>query len=130
MSTRPCDLNNNIRIAEQLAAHVESSSVVHAYALTGGSAKSRAELGRWLAQYLLCASPDQGPCGECLACRKFQHGNHEDFICIKKPEDRESIVKDQILELIDRLSFKPFGNALSNSAIVSPGTLSPMSKGL
>ena len=109
MSTKPCDLNNNSRIAEQLSARIVSGSNVHAYAFTGGSATDRLQLGDWLAQYLLCTEPDGGPCGECLACRKFIHGNHEDLIRVKKQADRESIVKDQILELTDRLSFKPFG---------------------
>ena len=109
MSIKPCDLNKNTRIAEQLAARIESGSNVHAYAFTGGSAQDRLQLGSWLAQYLLCEAPDGGPCGECLACRKFLHGNHEDLLRVQKQADRESIVKDQILELIDRLSFKPFG---------------------
>ncbi len=110
MSIKPCDLNKNTRIAEQLAARIESGSNVHAYAFTGGSPEDRMQLGSWLAQYLLCSEPDMGPCGECLACRKFLHGNHEDLLLVRKNADRESIVKDQILELIDRLSFKPFGS--------------------
>ena len=104
MSIKPCDLNKNSRIAEQLAARIESGSNVHAYAFTGGSAQDRLQLGNWLAQYLLCEAPDGGPCGECLACRKFLHGNHEDLLRVLKQADRETI-----LELIDRLSFKPFG---------------------
>jgi len=83
--------------------------VVHAFALAGGSGEERLELGKWLAGLLLCEAPDDGPCGECLSCRKYVHGNHEDFIHIKKADDKGSIVKDQILQLIDRLSFKPFG---------------------
>ena len=109
MSVKPRDLNNCSRIAEQLALRIESGSTVHAYAFAGGDPAERLQLGNWLAQYLLCSQPDQGPCGECLACRKFLHGNHEDLIRLKKQADRESIVKDQILELTDRISFKPFG---------------------
>ena len=109
MSVRASDLKSNIYVAKQLALTAESGRVVHAFAFLGGSAEGRAELGNWLAQYLLCSSPEEGPCGECLSCRKFAHSNHEDFIRIGKQDGRESIVKDQILELIDRLSFKPFG---------------------
>ena len=109
MSIRPEDLKNNVRIAQQLSERIRNGNIVHAYAFAGGSAEDRFELGSWLAQYLLCDSPDGGPCGECLSCRKFMHSNHEDFILVRKPEDRESIVKDQILQLIARLSFKPSG---------------------
>ena len=109
MSVRASDLKNNVYVAKQLALTVGSGRVVHAFAFIGGSAEDRAEIGSWLAQYLLCSSPDEGPCGECLSCRKFAHQNHEDFIRIGKQDGKESIVKDQILELIDRLSFKPFG---------------------
>ena len=107
MSVKASDLKNNIYIAKQLTLTVESGKVVHAFAFIGGSAADRAEIGNWLAQYLLCASPEGGPCGSCLSCRKFEHSNHEDFIKIEKQDGRESIVKDQILELIDKLAFKP-----------------------
>ena len=109
MSIRASDLNNNIYVAKQLALTVSSGKVVHAFAFIGGSSQDRAEIGSWLAEYLLCAAPNDGPCGECLSCRKFAHGNHEDFIKVGKQEGKETIVKDQILDLIDRLSFKPFG---------------------
>lgn len=109
MSIRPSDLKNNIYAAKQLALTIGGGRVVHAFAFIGGSAEDRAEIGDWLAQYLLCSSPDGGPCGECLSCRKYRHGNHEDLIRVGKQDGRESIVKDQILQLIDRLSFKPFG---------------------
>ena len=109
MSIKPQDLNNNRSIAGQLSDAVSKGSVVHAYAFAGGSREDREELGNWLARYLLCQDPDGGPCMQCLACTKALHGNHEDLIYIRKPEDRESIVKDQILALIDRLSYKPYG---------------------
>ena len=109
MSIKPQDLNKNQRVAEQLSEAVKRGAVVHAYAFAGGSSKDRAEIGSWFAQYLLCQEPDSGPCMQCLSCRKAEHGNHEDFIHVKKPADRESIVKDQIYSLTDRLSYKPFG---------------------
>ena len=102
--------DTNDRIKKQLAASLLNNRMVHAYAFIGGSAEDRMSLGKWLAQSLFCESFGGSPCGECLQCRKFLHGNQEDFILVRKPEDRESIVKDQILELTDRLMLKPFGN--------------------
>lgn len=109
MSIRPQDLKSNIRVARQLSDSVKRGSVVHAYAFIGGSSTDRSEIGNWMAKYLLCEDPDDGPCMKCLQCRKAEHGNHEDLLHIGKPDDRESIVKDQILELTDRISYKPFG---------------------
>ncbi len=110
MSGSAFDLNKNQVIAQQLSVSVKSGKVVHAYAFIGGSAEDRAQLGKWLAGYLLCEDPEDGPCGDCLACRKIEHGNHEDLIYLRRQKDRESIVKDQVLDLIDRISFKPFGS--------------------
>ena len=98
----------NSKIKNQILSSISRGKLVHAYAFTGGTAQQREELGMWLCQTLFCEAEDK-PCGECLPCRKFLHGNHEDFIVVRKPQDRESIVKDQILELTDRLMLKPFG---------------------
>ena len=97
------------KVIQRISGSIASGRVSHAYALIGGSRESRADLGRWFAQSLFCESPEDVPCGECLPCRKFLHGNQEDFILIRKPDDRESILREQILSLIDRLMIKPFG---------------------
>ena len=99
----------NSKIKNQIRASLSRGKLVHAYAFTGGTAQERSEIGMWLCRTLFCEGEEK-PCGDCLPCRKFLHGNHEDFILVKKPADRESIVKDQILELTDRLMLKPFGS--------------------
>ena len=100
---------SNEKIKKMLEGSISSGKVSHAYALIGGSGNSRLELGMWLSQSLFCGNFSGGPCSECLPCRKFLHGNQEDFIVIRKQDDRESILKEQILGLIDRLMIKPFG---------------------
>jgi len=67
----------------------------------GGSSNSRKEIGFWLCEKVLCHDD--------ISKQKFLHGNHEDFISIQKPDDKESIVVAQIEELIDNLSLKPYG---------------------
>jgi len=99
----------NSKIKNQIRTSLSRGKLVHAYAFTGGTAQERSEIGMWLCRTLFCEGEEK-PCGDCLPCRKFLHGNHEDFILVKKPADRESIVKDQILELTDRLMLKPFGS--------------------
>ena len=98
----------NVKIASLLGECIKNGSIAHAYLFTGGSREAREELGKWFAQALLCSS-EEVPCGQCLLCRKFLHGNHEDLISISKEKDRETISVEQISSLIDRISLKPFG---------------------
>jgi DNA polymerase-3 subunit delta' len=53
----------------------------HALLLTGRSGLGKTAFARAFAQALLCELPQPGglPCGECLACRWFEQGNHPDF---------------------------------------------------
>ena len=83
-------LRSNKMLAEQLNKMMQSGKLVHAFLFSGGSPESRAELGHAFAEDLL-------------------EGNITDFIVIQKPEDKQSIVVEQIEELIQKLRFKPYG---------------------
>ncbi len=95
------ELTENREIVRQLEAMLASGRSIHAFLFVGGTAESREQLGFWLSEKVLCTDE--------LSRQKFEHGNHEDFILVQKPEDRESILKEQILELSEKLEFKPFG---------------------
>jgi len=90
----------NNKIAQQIEKMLSSNRMASAVLLVGGNQKSREELGMWLCEKVLCKDE--------LSAKKFEHQNHEDFISVEKPEDRESILVNQIEELIERLSLKPF----------------------
>lgn len=92
---------SNKRIVEQIKVMLSLGRSSHAFLFVGGSAATRSEIGMWLAAKVLCSDE--------LSERKFMHGNHEDFILVEKPEDRESILVAQIEELVEKLAFKPFG---------------------
>ena len=96
------ELQRNKRIAEQIERIISSKRSVHAFLFVGGSSESRSEIGMWLSKKVLCknAADEQ----------KFEHGNSEDFILLEKKEDRETILKEQVLELIEKLSYKPFND--------------------
>lgn len=96
-------LSANNKIAEQIEKMLSSNRMASAILLVGGNSDTRLELGNWICEQVLCKDD--------VARRKFLNQNHEDFIMIEKPEDRESIVVSQIEELIERLSFKPFGDS-------------------
>lgn len=96
------NLTANNKIAEQIEKMLDSDRMASAILLVGGSQKTREELGLWVCEKVLCKDE--------ISTQKFHHQNHEDFITVEKPEDKESIVVPQIEELIDRLSLKPFGD--------------------
>lgn len=96
------ELKRNKKIGTQILQMIDSERTVHAFLFCGGSIDSREEIGLWLAKRILCRDE--------ASERIFEHGNCLDFILVSKPEDRESILKEQILELNEKLSFKPFGD--------------------
>lgn len=103
------DLRENREIAEQLRTLLSMKRVVHAFMFAGGSAESRRSIGLEFAKAILCTDDAPDSCGKCLACRKFDSGNHEDLILVKKREDRASIIAEQVAELQGRVRFRPYG---------------------
>lgn len=95
------ELTSNKKIAQQIEKMMHSGRMGHAFLFVGGDSRCRNELGMWLSKKIL--SEDE------LSERKFEHGNHEDFILIEKPDDKESILVSQIEDLVNKLQFKPFG---------------------
>ena len=91
----------NKRIVSQLETMLSSGRTGHAFLFCGGSKESREEIGMWLCSTALCSDD--------VSRRKFEHGNHEDFILIEKPADRETISSEQIVGLSKRLEYKPYG---------------------
>ena len=84
---------------------LETDRVAHAYLFTGPDGVGKATTARFFAKALLCLKGADDACGECGACRKFDHGNHPDIIEIA-PDD-EQIKIDQIREFQNRLAYAP-----------------------
>ncbi len=84
------DVKTNKPVAEQLQKMMESGRLVHAFLFCGGSEESRRELGYSFAEDLY-------------------EGNIIDFTVITKPDDRQSIVVDQIEDLLQQLMYKAYG---------------------
>jgi len=96
------EFSNNEKLKNELLKLISTNHMVHAMLFIGSSQDARHEFGMWLSEKLLCKTDE-----EKIA---FSHGNCADFILLKKPEDREIILKEQILSLIENLSYKPFGD--------------------
>lgn len=91
--------------AERILKHaLQSGKISHAYLFSGPSGTGRAEMARQFAKALFCLNEGWDACGECLECRKFDHGNQSDLI--KVVPDGQSIKIDQIRELQRSLSYR------------------------
>ena len=107
------ELNNNRSVAGQLQPLLQSGKLVHAFLFVGGK-ESRLQMGRALAQAILCEDPQDGDaCGVCLSCRKFAHGNHEDYLYMDLEtapgSAKTQIGVDAVEALQEQLKLKPFG---------------------
>ena len=67
---------------ELLKRSLANGRVAHAYLLTGPPQIGKTTLALNFAQALNCQNPE-GPCGECLSCRKIAHGTHPDVRVIE-----------------------------------------------
>ncbi len=67
---------------ELLRRSLANGRVAHAYLLTGPPQIGKTTLALNFAQALNCQN-SEGPCGECLSCRKIAHGTHPDVRVIE-----------------------------------------------
>jgi DNA polymerase-3 subunit delta' len=74
----------------------------HAYLIHGFPGQPLKEIGQWLAQSLLCETPNPLACGQCLTCLRVNAGDFTDIIFIDGSE--ETIKKDQVLNLTARFA--------------------------
>ena len=95
------------QITEQLQHTVASDRIAGAYLFVGPTGVGKETVARYFAQLIFCQQEAQPPiiCGECLACRKVDSGNHPDLQFIR-PEG--SLLKiGQIRELQKQIIYEP-----------------------
>ncbi|WP_138756069.1 DNA polymerase III subunit delta' [Paenibacillus sinopodophylli] len=94
--------------AQRILSHaLQSGKISHAYLFNGPSGTGRMAMAREFAKALFCTAEGADSCGECLACRKFEHGNQTDLTTIAP--DGQSIKIDQIRELQRDFSYRNSG---------------------
>ncbi len=82
----------------------------HAYLLSGPAQVGKRTLLRAFAQALLCQAelPRQGgPCGQCHACLKVQHGTSPDVTTVLPAEGKKEVGIDEIRLLIRDAALQP-----------------------
>lgn len=94
--------------AQRILKHaLQSGKISHAYLFNGPSGTGRMAMAREFAKALFCTSGGASACGECLECRKFEHGNQTDLTVVSP--DGQSIKIDQIRELQRDFSYRNSG---------------------
>ncbi|MCA0758305.1 DNA polymerase III subunit delta' [Paenibacillus sp. N4] len=94
--------------AQRILKHaLQSGKISHAYLFNGPSGTGRMAMAREFAKALFCTSGGVEACGECLECRKFEHGNQTDLTVVSP--DGQSIKIDQIRELQRDFSYRNSG---------------------
>ncbi|CAH1228953.1 DNA polymerase III subunit delta' [Paenibacillus sp. LjRoot153] len=76
----------------------------HAYIFSGPVGTGRSEMAIALAKAIYCQNGTDDACGECLECRKVEHGNHPDLHMVA-PEGA-SIKIEQIRELQKEFAYR------------------------
>ncbi|MEK3884212.1 DNA polymerase III subunit delta' [Paenibacillus sp. PL2-23] len=91
--------------AQRILKHaLQTNKISHAYLFSGPSGTGRLDMARQFAKALFCTADGWDACDECLACRKFEHGNQSDLITIAP--DGSSIKIDQIRELQRSMAYR------------------------
>jgi DNA polymerase III subunit delta' len=86
---------------------LSNETVSHAYLFSGPAGSGQMKTALTFAQAVFCIKLKDDACGECLECRKVEHGNHPDLQLLKP--DGASIKIDQIRELQRAFSYRSGG---------------------
>lgn len=91
---------------ESLKKAIEKGNESHFYIFDGDEGLGKRTVARIFAKTLLCKEKNNEPCQICSSCRKFDSGNHPDFIEIF-PE-KNLIKKGVIDQVIRSMAMAPF----------------------
>lgn len=112
------------RVVEGLERALEADRLPHALLFTGPSGVGKTTLALELAKRLNCTGSEP-PCGSCLHCRQITMGSHPDVSIVEHPDSRESIAIQQVRELRDAASLRPFQGRRKVYIIAGAEALTP-----
>jgi DNA polymerase-3 subunit delta' len=94
----------------RLRAAREDGRFPHALLLHAEIGTGAEELGRWIAQLMLCRGASPHPCGQCTECLRVAANQHPDFAWVSPIEDSKQIRVDQIRELAAEFALTSHGS--------------------
>lgn len=82
----------------------------HALLLHGTAGLGKSQFADWLARAALCDVPQEplAPCGTCASCLLLEAESHPDLIRVSPPEDKQSILIEQIREACGKLALTSY----------------------
>ncbi|MFC5406745.1 DNA polymerase III subunit delta' [Cohnella soli] len=95
--------------------------IAHAYLFAGPAGSGRMEMAMAFAQALFCERGGSDACGECLECRKVEHGNHPDLHVVSP--DGAAVKIEQVRTLQKELSYRSVGAGYKVYVIESAETM-------
>ncbi len=114
------DVKGQQRVIHALQRSVNTGRVAHAYLFDGIEGCGRRTTACALIQVLFCLQPVAGDaCGVCSSCRKLIAGNHPDLQFLSPLPDKRDISIEQIRELQQVLSLRPF-EARRKACLIEP----------
>jgi len=99
-------MKHNRQTAALLSRFILADRLSHAYLFVGEKAFGK-ELALEFSKALFCRERAGDGCGNCVACRKVDHGNHEDLIFVEP--DGNSIKTEAVERIIAAISYKSLG---------------------
>lgn len=90
-----------------LKNHYRQGYLPHALVITGVKGLGKHQLGKKLAQLILCDIQADEPCGQCRQCHLFEAHSHPDFMSVEPEEESRVIKIEQVRSLIDALNQTP-----------------------
>jgi DNA polymerase-3 subunit delta' len=110
------DITGHQRLVELLERSIAGATLPPSL-LFAGPAKAKREAALAVAQALNCleprlnsdgrGAPTTDACGRCAACTRIARGVHPDVVVVS-PGDSGAIKIDQVRDIVDRASFRPF----------------------
>ncbi|WP_128896613.1 AAA family ATPase [Longirhabdus pacifica] len=87
-----------------LRRSLQQDMLSHAYLFSGVPGTPKDDMAIVFAQAMFCLLHDDDACGECMECKKIEHGNHANINILKS--DTSSIKIDEIRDIKQKLELK------------------------
>lgn len=87
-----------------LQSSLRRQAISHAYLFSGPKGSGQLQTALAFAKAIFCTELEYDACGQCLECRKVEHGNHSDLTMLAP--DGNNIKIDQIRELQRIFSYR------------------------
>lgn len=114
------DILGQDRVVDALQRSISANRVAHAYLFEGIAGCGRRTTALTLIAALFCLQPVAGEaCGSCPSCKKLAAGNHPDLHLLQPLPDKRDISIEQVRELQQMLSLRPF-EAKRKACLIEP----------